>query len=98
MGANDTLYLDLAFGKFLDSGYREEPARVVLSGLYMQPGLALLLCSEVPLALSTASYSCPRAFALPAFSVLYIFLLCGAIPMSDGTGLAATTGSRIAVT
>lgn len=98
-GAKDTLYSDLAPGKLLDSGHREGPARVVLSGLYMQPGLALLLCSEVHFAFSIASYSCPRAFALPVFSVLYIFLSCRAIPMSDGTGLvAAMTGSRIAGT
>lgn len=90
MGAKDILYLDLALGRLPDSGHREGPARVALSGLYMQPGSALLLRSDPLLALAIASYSCPRAFVL--------FPGCRAVPVSDRTGLPAATGCKVAVT
>lgn len=61
----DTLHAGLALGKLLDSADTERgQARLACSRPYMKPGTVLLLCPEVPLALSTASYSCLRAFAL----------------------------------
>lgn len=96
--AEDTLYTGLALGKLLDSADTERgQARLACSRLSTQPGSVLLFCSEVPLALSAASCSCPRAFALPVLPALNIFTSCRAIPMSKGPGLAALTRSKIAV-